>query len=357
MLIKLGFKKKKRSAEINVPLAKIQLAKRKGHEELNVAGNTLVAAGLPLGAVAGARKIYQSKIDSNRVDIVGGFSDKLQVGKKTYTTVFNTQRSRWADLFRESGHQVNEYGRNNRLRAFDTFIPLPTNRAVKKETTKGRPLVTLHVGSGPAWEEKAYLKNKLLGATTYRVFSDFGPGSQQQPRYDLTQPAKNMMHAPTNKSYTRNVVPGGEDLPGTIEAQKSNINVTSIPTKARNWEASAVNPKKKPMVSMSYGSGHVWASNRFPDHKKHFSTIINGLDEHYGKGKYRLTILGGPNTSIEFDKYFRDLGHRLGKDYNYGTSTSQKGLMNLVTKSDLHIMGPGSTIAEIAALKGKNLKL
>lgn len=356
MLRELGFKKS--AAEINIPLAKVELAKkRKGHKELNIAGNTLIAGATPIGAIALSRKIYQSKIDPNRVDITGGFSDALKVKGKTYTTVFNTQRSQWADLFRESGHKVNEYGRNNKLRAFDTFIPLPIDRAIKKETTKSHPLVSLHVGSGPAYEAKAYLKDKLLGGTTYRIFSDFGPGSQQQPRYDMSQGAKNMMHAPTDKSYKRNIVPGGEDLPGTIEAQKDNINVTSIPTQSRKWNASIPNPKKKPLVSMSYGSGHVWSSNRFPNHEKHFDTILKGLDEHYGKGNYRLSILGGPNVSVQFDKYFKNLKKERGKDYSYGTHTSQKGFMNLVTISDLHIMGPGSSIAEIAALKGKKPKI
>jgi hypothetical protein len=343
---------------VDLPFSEIQLAKkRSASKETDVTGNALIAGGAPVAGVAAARSVYQASIDPKAIHVVGGTSGDIQVGQKTYKTVFNTQRHEWADLARESGFKVNEYGRNVNAKIKTVSIPMPFNSAVQRDSKYSRPLVTLHVGNGPNAEAKSFLKDKLVGGINYRVFSDLGPGNQKQPRYDLASAQKNMMSASKGKWYKRNIVPGGDIIPGTISAQKDNINVTAIPTSARHWEASTPNVSKKKLVSVSFGSGYGWQKSKFPHHEKMMEEIIGGLNEHYGKDNYSLSVLGGPNTSTDFDMYFKGLERKLGKDYTYGRKSSQKGFMNLVTKSDLHIMGPGSSISEIAALKGHKPKI
>lgn len=340
-------------------------ATKKTHDHVDTASKLVMTAGAPIALAATTRALYQSNVNPNAVAITGGTSNKY-VKNPAYATVFDTQVNAYAKEFKNAGHEVETFSGYNThagpgvvtTEGKTLKLPLPFKTRTSPPV-EGVPILNIDVGSHIGAEGRSVLSRAMLGRVNYRAFSDFGPGNQNQRRLD---PAvgyqKNMMYAPHGKQYNRFIVPGGDLVPGTVPATKDNINVTSIPVtltdvdeKKQPGTLYRPNNKKKPLVSVTYGSGYGWSDPKFPNKEQNFSSITQALDEEYGKGNYRLAILGGKNTSPDFKDYFAKIT-KDNPDYYFGKKTGQKGVLNLLSKSDVTIMMPGSTSAELAAKPG-----
>lgn len=293
------------------------------------------------------RAYHQKKLDPNVIDVVGGTNVPAP-------NVFNAQRESWARELSNAGAKVREVGSYNADQNYqhgrytlNTTIPAPSN--AKAELHVGRPGQTVFTT----------LYNRIVrGQPQYRVFSDFGPGSQDQPRKFLG--GTNAMKAPRSPIYTRNIVPGGDVIGGTIRSIKPNINVETIPTKTEFADLAEKIPapdmKGKRKIYVSAGTGFTWP-NQFPLGKGHLETMMSSLDEVYGKGKYEVTLLGGPNARHDYVSYFRSIAEKNPDSFKYVEKTDRAGVAKLYRESHISMMAPGSTSAELASMKGYKPKI
>ncbi len=304
----------------------------------------LVAAGAGTYGVSKVRERYQKKIDPNKVLIRGGtYSPK---GVPEAKTVFNVQRQSWVKTFTEGGVKVEEKADYKMPKYKPGTYHLSGEKA-------GKPIAEIHVGRHPKKPYLGVMADRILkGKTTYRQFTDFGPGNLVTGNRYLG--LKNWMKAPKGPIYTRNIVPGG-DVVKTPKAQKPNINVSSIPvSKAFSKEVVKPLKSKKKVISLYGGTGYVWPK-ALPQGGKDIDKIVKALDVHYGKEKYNLKILGGPLVG-RFDKTFREAAKK-HKSINYMQRTDAPGVKKFFTSSHVSIAAPGSTLAELASIKGYKPKI
>lgn len=338
------------------------MSKKSDKKVKNYGAAATVTGGLVTGTGL-SRTLHQSKIDPNTVRIEGGSSNVLipKGEKPPFFTVFDTQREAWTKHFRGQGHRVNEYALIDTRPTINTgnrqkrHYPIPRRTMISMDSKKA-PLATIDVGGSIGAEQRTWLGRLFKGQVRYRAFSDIGPSNQHQPILDPAARIRNNMYASKNPYYTRNIVPGGDLIPGTAPASKANINILSVPTKTVGQKYSGPNLKKKPLVSVTFGSGYGWQDSKFQNKEQVFKNLMKSLDTHYGTGGYRMHVLGGPNTSKNFHSYFKHLS-KTNKHVEYGRKTTQRGMMNLLTKSDVAVMAPGSSLMELASLEGPKPKV
>jgi len=305
---------------------------------------TLVGAGAASAGLAGlgfTRQRFQKKVDPTQIDILAGTSSH---GAGKGYTVFDTQRKAWAEELRKTIPRVYEYGVRDILYKYK-----PGRYPVTTSMPSAKSVAEFHVGHPGQSVIRTLINRIVKGQPQYRIFSDFGPGNLNQPEMFLG--GKNWMKAPRSPIYTRNIVPGGKHF-DTPKAQKRNISVTTIPT-SPVFEKSKSNIRLFPRtkrVLVSSGSGVAW-EKQFPIESRNFEAMSEALGKNY-----KVTVLGGPNISAEYDEYLKEFSKK-NKQFKYIQKVDQRGVGKLYRKSDIVMMVPGSTSAEFAAMPGRKPKV
>lgn len=228
----------------------------------------------------------------------------------------------------------------------------------------------------------------------YRMFSDFGAGNLKQPHSWLG--GRNWMAVhDTPKDYTRFFVPGKEStmLEGgkKIKAIKDNVHTPSIPVNAVFNKTQFADAPKSPLGVFSIGGG---AGNFIP-----FTDVTSGMDsykydkngkpvrnviddfvevfrkKHGGKGEVHIHMGNTPEFNTSASKFILALKDQADKEraaLENGTFDLNKSrfkgskvffdknmpqremLGQFANATDILIM-PGSTSAELAAMKGNRL--
>lgn len=307
--------------------------------------NATLIAGGTLAIPAISRSASELAINPDKITVQGGSSNRLSKNPK-FKTVFDTQREAWVKNF-------NPYKKVEEKSSFTTHKKYPNASGIPTTLSKkidGVSSAHVDVGSGPFSEVKALLRKTFLGIPSYRITTDFGPGNFNQPARDGS---KNMMFASKSENYTRNIIPGGEFFDNTPNAEKPNININSIPTKYSDLEVAPKRGNVKNIV-IANGSGYGWQDSKFPHGRENLNTIFDAINEHYKDTPHKIVVLGGPNVSKEYDTFFQE--HAKNKNILYGKGTTEKGVINLLGKSDINFIAPGSVLAEMASAKKLNGK-
>lgn len=337
-----------------------KLAKKRKAVDTALEVGAVGSAGL-LG-VSGSRAYYQNKAEPDLIKVRGGTTTELMEpvpGFRNSHTVFDTQRKGYVKAFRDNGVKVNEvasYVIHKKPYVKFDGVAMGAPRVYEfpiGEQTKKVPIATMDIGNSPGAELRARLSKIFKGLPIYKTFSDLGPGNQHQPYRDGF--LKNMMYSSKGNSYTRNIVPGGSGIEEkAVPAELDSIDVKNIATVDKRNLTSKVT--KKPLVSISYGSGFGWKKDKFPHFKDNISAIVKGLDGSYGAGNYNLAILGGPNTSEEFSSHFKELS-KTNKNIKYLKKLTSKGVHNLMASSDIAVTAPGSVVSELMSKPGRKPKI
>jgi len=333
--------------------------RKKKKDPAKLIGNATIAVGAATTGLATSRAIFQSQVDPKLVSVSGGSSNKLikLPQKPRYSTVFDAQRDGWVQAFQGAGYKTKSYSPYSNHYTISKGLPIPLSTRVdarRKNKTEVSAL-NIDVGSSIAAEQKAWFGRVFKGTPHYRAFSDFGKGNQTQPRRDPLMKQKNTMWASSGDFYTRNLVPGDSMIPGAVAAARDNIDMPNIPSSSAGMPVGKFKGRRKgkELVSLSFGSGHHWADDRFPNKDKNIGAIIEGLDRVYGKKKYDLHIVGGKNISGEFKHFFKGVAKKRRGWKFYESGMAQKDYLNLLSDSKIAITGPGSTIGELSQLKGR----
>ena len=319
---------------------------------IDVGGGAAVVGGAGAFAIGKKRSRYQAKVDPNLITLRGGQTDP-QFGTKAPTTVFTTQRKAWASRFRELGYDVEELANFDINRA-ESKRYSPGTFAVSPQSGK-RPLVELDVGRNLNESYRRTRLDRLLtGKQKYRVFSDYGAGNQKTTVNLLG--SKSWMHAPSDKTYVRNVVPGGDVVPAQ-RAAKANINVDTIPAAQvfRGVKSRKLTKPGRTTYSLMGGTGYGWPVI-LPKQKRDVQEIVKALSTKHGKD-FRLNILGGPNVSQEFADIFKGVVAENKDTVRYVPKVSLKNTSRLHMMTDTAIMAPGSMMTELASLEGYKPKI
>jgi len=304
-----------------------------------------LGAGAVTGGLGAARTYVQRGVNPNKITVSGGaITDK---GERV-STVFNSQREAWGKALRGVGIQVEEQA-NYSVNSEGKYKPKINTVSDK---VSGKPLAEIHVGAHPKKTILGIARDRILGKTQYRAFSDFGPGNLETGRYYLG--GKNWMRAPKTPVYDRNIVPGG-DLIKTQRALKSNINVETIPTNKIFADVSKVHTTtgKPTKILLSAGTGYVWPKT-LPGKEKDLEIIYKSIKAVHPE--HELTILGGPHVG-EYESILKTFAEKNKDKIKYVSKTDAAGMRDLYKGHHISMMAPGSTTAEIAAMKGAKPKV
>jgi len=204
------------------------------------------------------------------------------------------------------------------------------------------------------------------GGKLYKAVSDYGLGNIFTRNNKATSTLSSDMAFPRKDEYVYYDKFIAPDNRLKYEVPKNKIiNIKNLPVKEVWSEDPKIYAKpssKVKKVVMHWGGGHQGINiinPEVPKDKTVFYAIKNSLDKKYGKDNYTLNVLAGhlkdPIPSpmfIKANSRIKEYQNDYSKSVKFHNSLSPEDMKKVIVNSDLQIMVPGSTSAEISSLKG-----
>ena len=214
-----------------------------------------------------------------------------------------------------------------------------------------------------------YKKMEGRGSKIVKTLSDYGLGNMRV-RDALGGAAYGLASdmAFPNKAelpfYHKIVAPDDELVKNKIIGKNKLINVKNLGVK-EFWTKDPKTyqppkPRKIKRVVLSWGGGHqgtAFLNPSMDSNKTLMNSILKGLDKKYGKGGYHLDVMAGSmkesglkeltGTGARIEKYEKQYKGRVTFH-----PVLKKGYKQKILGADLQILAPGSTSAEMTAVKG-----